>query len=393
MVMTVFAVPVMFDTVKVNAETSSSSKTTAKLNEKKITEALSKITSSNELTPLYNPGSSMVLPSTIYDNKAFSATIKTGDESIINNPDDEDWAFFCDSVVVYDSNIKILSYIDTSKVMPKQGYYSVSGLNSPYMGNYYVTALFYLYEYDASNYTWYPLVDGDNEYIIDGVTENVNIKGLASFNANKGKFKTSGAAKTITYNLQYGTLPTMQKRKGYTFAGWYSGKTAGTLIKNTSIVKVIKSTTFYAQWKYKITLNANKGKIGKKKTKKKSVTSGLKYGSLSIPKRSGNNFAGWYTKKSGGTWINASKYVSNPSKHTLYAHWVKKSKYATKSQYKAVKNGMTYSEVKRIFGRAGRYSSNASSGNIKAYAWLTKTGRNGAAIIFENGKVTHKGWV
>lgn len=228
---------------------------------------------------------------------------------------------------------------------------------------------------------------------IDIVKVNFDAQGKISFNKNKGKFKTSSSAKWVKNGAKYGTLPKMKTRKGYSFAGWYTAKSAGKKVKSSSTVNIVKDTTLYAQWKYKVTLNANKGKVGGKKTATKSVVSGNKYGSLKTPKRSGYNFAGWYTKKSGGKWVNKSTYNTNASKHTLYAHWVKKSSYATKSQYKAVKTGMTYSEVKRIFGRAGTYAAAYSGDGYKNYVWLAKKNNSGAVVLFVNGKVDSKAWV
>ncbi len=297
------------------------------------------------------------------------------------------------------SNIGVTCYVPYEYVISTPGYASSTGnfvgsdgylVDPPYklnvtpyyMGKYSVTVTFVQFQWNGTSW-----VDMNSDYV---KTSYFNSKGYVSFNKNKGTFKTSGAAKLVTYGLTYGTLPQMKARKGYTFAGWYSAKTAGALVKSSSTVKIRNNTTLFAQWKYKITLNANKGKVSGKKTKTKSVTSGQKYGSLTTPKRSGYNFAGWYTKKSGGTWINKSKYNSNASKHTLYAHWVKKSKVATKSQYKAVRNGMTYSEVKRIFGRSGIY---AVRNGYTHYIWFGKTNRSAAVVQFINGKVSQKAWV
>ena len=51
---------------------------------------------------------------------------------------------------------------------------------------------------------------------------------------------------------------------------------------------------------YKITWNANGGKIGSKNTKVTTIKKGSKIGKLvASPKRSGYTIKGWYTKKSG----------------------------------------------------------------------------------------------
>lgn len=70
--------------------------------------------------------------------------------------------------------------------------------------------------------------------------------------------------------------------------------------------------------KYKITFNANGGKVGKKS---KTVCKGVKYGMLPKPTKKGYTFAGWYTAKKGGKKILPNVKVSKNKKHTLYARW------------------------------------------------------------------------
>ncbi|MCL2157625.1 MAG: InlB B-repeat-containing protein [Methanobrevibacter sp.] len=72
---------------------------------------------------------------------------------------------------------------------------------------------------------------------------------------------------------------------------------------------------------YKVTWNANGGKIGTKKTKVTMVKKGSKIGKLASPKRSGYTFKGWYTKKSGGKKI--TKNTKPTKRVTYYAQWKK----------------------------------------------------------------------
>lgn len=77
---------------------------------------------------------------------------------------------------------------------------------------------------------------------------------------------------------------------------------------------------------YKVTLNANGGKAAKKSI---TVARAKKYNSyqkLPSPTRSGYNFKGWYTKKSGGKKITGSTKVTVKSNQTLYARWQNKYK-------------------------------------------------------------------
>ena len=71
-------------------------------------------------------------------------------------------------------------------------------------------------------------------------------KYTVTYNANGGT--VSGTSKSVTYNAQYGTLPTPQ-RAGYSFLGWYTAKTGGSKITETTIVKITSNQTIYAQWK------------------------------------------------------------------------------------------------------------------------------------------------
>lgn len=148
------------------------------------------------------------------------------------------------------------------------------------------------------------------------------------------------------------------------------------------------------QKKYKLKMNANKGKIGSKKTKSKKVTSYNLYGKLPVPKRGSYNFAGWFSKKKGGSFVTKSTVNVKLKKHSIYAHWVKKNKYATKGMYKAVKGNMSYKDVKRIFGR--KHKETTTSNGVTLRVWYAKKragGRpTGPVIAFYNGKAVAKGW-
>lgn len=82
------------------------------------------------------------------------------------------------------------------------------------------------------------------------------------------------------------------------------------------------------QSSYSITLDANSGYFyaGNRKISKQTydVVSSKTYGSLPTPSRKNYAFAGWYTKKSGGTLIGQNTVVISKTTHTLYAHWTKR---------------------------------------------------------------------
>ncbi len=79
--------------------------------------------------------------------------------------------------------------------------------------------------------------------------------------------------------------------------------------KNTSEVEVV--------------LDANGGTIGGKETITVEIEKDGDYGALPSPdERDGYVFAGWFTKKDGGTNVGSRKLAST-KKHKLYAHWTK----------------------------------------------------------------------
>lgn len=124
--------------------------------------------------------------------------------------------------------------------------------------------------------------------------------------------------------------------------------------------------------KFKIKLNANKGKFGSKKTISKKVSYYKKYGKFKKPKRANYKFKGWYTKKKGGKRITKSTQVTKLKAHTLYAHWEKKSKPKASSAKKstASKNSNTSSSSYVYITSTGtKYHSNGcrylSSSKIK----------------------------
>ena len=87
--------------------------------------------------------------------------------------------------------------------------------------------------------------------------------------------------------------------------------------KDTGIVIDSKSKTV----NYKVTWNANGGKIGTKKTVTTTVNKGSKVKLPAAPKRTAHTFTGWFTKSSGGNKITAN---TKPTKDvTYYAQWKK----------------------------------------------------------------------
>ncbi|MCL2116346.1 MAG: InlB B-repeat-containing protein [Methanobrevibacter sp.] len=124
---------------------------------------------------------------------------------------------------------------------------------------------------------------------------------------------------------------------------------------------------------YKITWNANGGKIGNKKTIVTTVKKGSKINKLSSsPKRSGYTFKGWYTKKTGGTKITKN---TKPNKSvTYFARWTKRtSKVLNAEEKKLVGTWRKYKdtnwEIDYIFLANGKFvydnTATVKSGNYK----------------------------
>lgn len=145
-----------------------------------------------------------------------------------------------------------------------------------------------------------------------------------TFDANGGTTPT--ASKSVTYDSTYGALPSPTK-KGYTFNGWYTAKTGGTKVTNTTKVAITAAQTLYAQWtanKYTVTFDKNNPNTTDNITLNKttlSVTYDSTYASLATASKPGYTFAGWYTAKTGGTKIDNSTKVQITANQTLYAHW------------------------------------------------------------------------
>ena len=152
------------------------------------------------------------------------------------------------------------------------------------------------------------------------ITCTVTPKSIAytvNFDPNGGE--VSKASMAVTYGKAYGALPT-PTRTGYRFSGWYTAKTGGSKIANSTTVDNSAGSTLYAHWKanqYTVTFDYNGGTVG---TNSQKVTYGRTY-TLPIPTRMGYTFDGWYTAKTGGAKVTKDTVVTATANHTLYARW------------------------------------------------------------------------
>ncbi|MBQ8043266.1 MAG: InlB B-repeat-containing protein, partial [Clostridia bacterium] len=148
------------------------------------------------------------------------------------------------------------------------------------------------------------------------------MKYWVTFDTNEGSYVEPIE---LAYGSLYGELPTPTKA-GYTFKGWYTAESGGTEITAGTEVTIASNHTLYAHWTantYQVELDANGGKFSNGNEKEYVDNTYLVAYSLSAetPTKTGYNFVGWYTAKSGGTRVFAGDQVVNPEPHTLYAHW------------------------------------------------------------------------
>lgn len=84
------------------------------------------------------------------------------------------------------------------------------------------------------------------------------------------------------------------------------------LISEDTFEKMLHPHTLY--------LDANGGNLSDSESRK-TVWYGITIGTLPIPERTNYTFAGWYTKKDGGTRVEAGTVCTATEDTTVYAHW------------------------------------------------------------------------
>ena len=126
--------------------------------------------------------------------------------------------------------------------------------------------------------------------------------------------------KDIVPNGAYGTLPTTN-RAGYTFDGWYSDPVGGERVTAQNTITDPAGETVYAHWTpddFSVYFNAAGGTVTESQ---KTVTMDTPYGALPTPARTGYDFEGWYTARSGGNQVTENTIMDKAAGHTLYARW------------------------------------------------------------------------
>ena len=147
-----------------------------------------------------------------------------------------------------------------------------------------------------------------------------------TFNPTNGKVPKR--TKIVQGNGTYGPLPTATQ-DGYDFLGWFTERSGGTQVTESTKVAQKSDHTLYAHWRkasaattFTVTFSPNStGATTTESTRK--VASGAKLGTLPTAAQTGYDFVGWFTEKSGGTQVTANTVATKSV--TYYAHWKAKT--------------------------------------------------------------------
>lgn len=207
------------------------------------------------------------------------------------------------------------------------------------------------------------------------------IKYEVGFDAVGGKFSDNNNFKSIYHDYD-GTykLPEEPARTGYTFLGWYTDRSGGTKVENTTQVTTAKYHVLCAHWvanEYTVTFDAQGGTFPNDGSKTQTMNLEY-YRTYSVPQqnptKSGYVFEGWYTERTGGTQVTTQIRMTAAENHTLYARW-RQIKETT----------VTVGEVTLTFEGTPVYAKTDSEGKV------TKGGSSSDYnIMLEEGELTLK---
>jgi uncharacterized repeat protein (TIGR02543 family) len=144
------------------------------------------------------------------------------------------------------------------------------------------------------------------------------------FNAGAGT--VSPAAKPVTLNEPYCTLP-VPSRSGHSFNGWWTAAGGtGTEVTANTLMTTASNHTLYAKWTAYAPCTVSFNTQGLAATpSQKTVTFGEEYGTLPsiVSTNRGYSFGGWWTGVGGtGTEVTVSTVVATDANHTLHAKWI-----------------------------------------------------------------------
>jgi len=168
-----------------------------------------------------------------------------------------------------------------------------------------------------------------------------------SYNANSGSGAPS--TQTKTYGKALTLSSTKPTRTGYTFKNWNTkADGSGTSYKAGASYTSNSATTLYAQWtanKYTVTLNNQSATTAG--TASVSATYGSAMPSITIPKKTGYTFGGYYTETNGGGTQyykadgTSARSWNKTSATTLYAKWTANKYTVTLNNQSATTAGST----------------------------------------------------
>jgi uncharacterized repeat protein (TIGR02543 family) len=205
---------------------------------------------------------------------------------------------------------------------------------------------------------------------------------VVTFDINGGN--GSNSTRTLNYGDPYGALPT-PSRPGYSFLGWYTSKTGGSIVTSDLTVSANGNFSIYAHWQgesFYVYFNPTGGSVTETS---KLVTNGSTYGTLKSPTRSGYTFGGWFTEISGGIKVSSTSKVDLGGTTTLYAHWTSEvytvnfnaNGGTVTPTSTTVLKGTTYSDFPKPeregYTFTGWYSSSGSSGTLITYTTVADT--------------------
>ncbi len=176
---------------------------------------------------------------------------------------------------------------------------------------------------------WYTEAEGGRRVSAETIVSNENDhilyahwggkKYKLSFDPNGGK--CGEESRIVSYGSVYGELP-LTNRLNYSFDGWYTQRTGGSRVINTTSIISPADHTLYAHWTLSdvtIIFDANGGEC---EVEEMVLPTGSVYGELPVPEtRPGYSFLGWFTDRTGGTAVTTSTAINNIESYSLYAHW------------------------------------------------------------------------
>ena len=157
--------------------------------------------------------------------------------------------------------------------------------------------------------------NGDGKCDDCGATVSLTVKWDAGTNGGTidGRASFSETLKPNSKPTAPGSVPV---KTGYTFKGWFTAKTGGSLY---STVTITSSTTFYAQ--FEVNKYTVKWDLGAGQRETTEQTYGEKLVLATEPTRKNAEFLGWFTEKDGGTEVDSNTTYTTDSETTYYAHW------------------------------------------------------------------------